>query len=113
MYDTVDVEQEFLVWFEREVGNLDEAAVALQEVVVDVVEEADVVAADGGNDVAVVVVVEEGNDEAIVLVQGRHDEMVVGEYNFVGCKSHIDYFGKANVVDTRPSSEPDVGQGAE
>lgn len=101
------MEQEFLVLFEHEVDNRDDAAVALQEVVVDV-EEAEVVAADGGNDVAVVVVAEEGNDEGIVHVQERHDEMVVGEYNFVGCKSHIDYFGKANAVDKEPSSEPDV-----
>lgn len=94
--------------------NLDEAVVVRQDVVVDVEEAADAAAVDGDDDdFAAVLVAEEGNDEAIVHAQGRHDEMVVGEYNSVGCKPHIDYFGKANAVDMRPSLEPDVERGAE
>lgn len=94
--------------------NLGEVVVVRQDAVVDAVEAADAAAVGGEDDVAVVLVAEEGNDEVIVHAQERHDdEMVVGECNSVGCKPHIDYFGKANAVDTRPSSEPNVEWGAE
>lgn len=94
--------------------NLGEVVVVRQDEVVDAAEVADAAAAGGGeDDVAVVLVAEEGNDAVIVHAQERHDEMVVGECNSVGCKPHIDYFGKVNAVDTRPSSEPNVERGAE
>lgn len=109
MYDTLGEEQGILVWFERGVCNLDEVVVVLPYVVVDVVGDVD----DGEDDVAVVLVAVGGNDAVIVHVQERHDGMVAGEYNFVGCKHHIGYFDKANYVDTSPPSELDVGLGAE
>lgn len=83
--------------------NLDGVAVARHDAVVDVAEAAVAAAvAGGGDDVAVVLVAEGGNDEEIVPVQGRHDDPVVGGRNSVDCSPHIDYFGKANVVDTGP-----------
>lgn len=96
------------------VCNPEEPVVARQYAVVDAAEAADVAAAGGGeDDVAVVLVTEEDNDEAIVHVQEMHGEAVVGGYNSGDYKPHIDYFGKANAVDTRPWSEPDAERGAE
>lgn len=88
--------------------NPDVAVVARQDVAVDVVAAvvavnaaAAAVAGDGGGDDAVVVLVAEGdNDEEIAHVQERHDDPVVGGYNSADCMPRIDYFGKANAVDT-------------
>lgn len=83
--------------------NLDGAAVARHDAVVDVAEAAVAAAAavaGGGDDVAVELVAEGGNDEEIVPARGSHDDPVVGGCNSVDCSPHIDYFGKANVVDT-------------
>lgn len=88
--------------------NPDVAVVARQDVAVDVVAAvvavnaaAAAVAGDGGGGDAVVVLVAEGdNDEEIAHVQERHDDPVVGGYNSVDCMPRIDYFGKANAVDT-------------
>lgn len=92
----------------------DEAVVARQYAVVDAAEAADVAAGGGGeDDVAVVLVTEEDNGEAIVRVQEMHGEAVVGGYNSGDYKHHIDCFGKANAVDTRPLSETDAERGAE
>lgn len=94
--------------------NQDELAVARHDAfVAEVVLDAVADCGDTAVAAAVVLVAGEGIDVEIVPAQERRDDLAGCGRNSVDCRPHIDYFGRANAVDTESSPESDVERGAE